>query len=130
MKKMYLLLISVVMLFFLTSCGDNDSIAEEHEQMVSSVEDSTGYPYGNIQVRCVMINDKIYEATNTHYDEIPEHFTNKHTVKAVDDYSYPVENETGANVEIGDEFYSSEKVDICVYLLEDGRYCQFTEVKQ
>ena len=130
MKRMYLLFISVAMLGLLTSCNDSDPISKKHEQTVSSVEDSTGYPYGNIQVRCVMINDKLYEPCNTHFDEIPDHFTNKHVIKAVDDYSFPVENETGANIEVGDVFYSSNKVDICVYLLEDGRYCQFKEVKQ
>ena len=130
MKRMYLLFISVAMLGLLTSCSDSDPISEKHEQTVSSVEDSTGYPYGNIQVRCVMINDKLYESTNTHFDEIPDHFTNKHIIEAVDDYSFPVENNTGANIEVGDIFYSSNKVDICVYFLEDGRYCQFKEVKQ
>ncbi len=148
MKKLCILCISMFLFVSLVACNkeavDNNtanSVAENNitsdgitestttEQAVVSTEDSTGYPHGNVQIRVVMINDKLYEDVNDHFEEIPDHFTNKHIIGAVDDYSFPVENQTGANVKVGDVFYSSDKVDLCVYYYDGEKYTQFKEMK-
>ena len=148
MKKLYILCISVLLFVSLVACkkeaGDNDSEIKVTENSITSegvtenvatenidisTEDITGYPDGNVQIRVVMINDKLYEDVNDHFDKIPDHFTNKHIIKAVDDYSFPVENQTGANVQVGDVFYSSDKVDLCVYYYDGEKYTQFKEMK-
>lgn len=147
MKKLSILCISVLLFVSLVACKEEvDNITENNmtennitsdgitefittEQSVISTEDSTGYPHGNVQIRVVMINDKLYEDVNDHFEEIPDHFTNKHVIEAVDDYNFPEENETGANVKVGDEFYSSDKVDLCVYYYDGEKYTQFKEMK-
>lgn len=148
MKKLSILCISVLLFVSLVACkkeaGDNNtetkgtenSITSEGvtenvttEYMDVSTEDSTGYPHGNVQIRVVMINDKLYEDVNDHFEEIPDHFNNEHIINAVDDYSFPEENQTGANVQVGDVFYSSDKVDLCVYYYDGEKYTQFKEMK-
>ncbi len=147
MKKLSILCISVLLFVSLVACKEEvDNITENNmtennitsdgitefittEQSVISTEDSTGYPHGNVQIRVVMINDKLYEDVNNHFEEIPDHFTNEHIIEAVDDYSFPVENQTGANVKVGDVFYSSDKVDLCVYYYDGEKYTQFKEMK-
>ncbi len=148
MKKLSILCISVLLFVSLVACkkeaGDNDSEIKVTENSITSegvtenvatenidisTEDITGYPDGNVQIRVVMINNKLYEDVNDHFDKIPDHFTNKHIIEAVDDYSFPEENQTGANVQVGDVFYSSDKVDLCVYYYDGEKYTQFKEMK-
>ena len=148
MKKLCVLCISVFLFVLLVACKneavDNNTANSVSESSITlegvtenftteyadaSTEDNTGYPHGNVQIRVVMINDKLYEDVNDNFDEIPDHFTNEHIIEAVDDYSFPVENQTGANVKVGDVFYSSDKVDLCVYYYDGEKYTQFKEMK-
>lgn len=130
MKKYILLSLAIITVFSLTACNNgNDSNNINTVEVVTSEEDMTGYPTGNVQVRCVMINDKLYGDVNDHFDEIPDHFTNRHTIEAVDDYSFPEQNLHGANINVGDVFYSSDKIDLCVYYFDGEKYTQFKEMK-
>ena len=130
MKKYILLSLAIIALFIFTACSKgNDTNNNNTVETVTSEEDMTGYPTGNVQIRCVMINDKLYEDVNEHLEEIPDHFTNKHIIEAVDDYNFPEENLQGANVKVGDVFYSSDKVDLCVYYYDGEKYTQFKEMK-
>lgn len=116
MKKMTALILALSMVFLLLGCTP----AEE------TVLTPTGYPSGEIQRPQIMYNGKVYIYGATGFNEpLPIIYAPVGHVKAIDNINAPTQDFTGAQVELRQTIYASEKDPSSIYVAYNNGYARF-----